>query len=184
MTANIYMMRYYIVMCQVQLICPFQSGIVPTWNSVAHNIMSTYHIIIIISSLHPLDLEVWPSCSFYCHYQWLLQHLAGINVDSCVKEVKEQLDQVFITTEKLHYSEIKKNSIPYMMSTLVFATIPDCIKGTGGLKSITQPLKSKDLGHFWLGYIRMLGHLQLSAHWLNFERLWASPWHDRSVIRI
>ena len=22
----------------------------------------------------------------------------------------------------------------------------------------------KDLGHFWLGYIRMLGHLQLSAH--------------------
>ncbi len=30
---------------------------------------------------------------------------------------------------------------------------------------------AKDLGHFWLGYIRMLGHLQLSAHLPNFERL-------------
>ena len=30
---------------------------------------------------------------------------------------------------------------------------------------------TKDLGHFWLGYIRMLGHLQLSAHLPNFERL-------------
>ncbi len=29
----------------------------------------------------------------------------------------------------------------------------------------------KDLGHFWLGYIRMLGHLQLSAHLTNFEVL-------------
>ncbi len=29
----------------------------------------------------------------------------------------------------------------------------------------------KDLGHFWLGYIRMLGHLQLSAHLVNFDRL-------------
>ncbi len=29
--------------------------------------------------------------------------------------------------------------------------------------------KSKDLGHFWLGYIRMLGHLQLSAHLPNFD---------------
>ncbi len=29
----------------------------------------------------------------------------------------------------------------------------------------------KDLGHFWLGYIRMLGHLQSSAHLPNFERL-------------
>ncbi len=28
----------------------------------------------------------------------------------------------------------------------------------------------KDLGHFWVGYIRMLGHLQLSAHWPNFEK--------------
>ncbi len=28
---------------------------------------------------------------------------------------------------------------------------------------------SKDLGHFWLGYIRMLGHLHLSAHLPNFE---------------
>ncbi len=23
---------------------------------------------------------------------------------------------------------------------------------------------SKDLGHFWLGYLMMLGHLQMSAH--------------------
>ena len=30
---------------------------------------------------------------------------------------------------------------------------------------------TKDLGHFWLGYIRILGHLQLSAHLPNFERL-------------
>ncbi len=30
----------------------------------------------------------------------------------------------------------------------------------------------KDLGHFWLGYIRMLGHLQMSAHLVNFDRLW------------
>ncbi len=29
----------------------------------------------------------------------------------------------------------------------------------------------KDLGHFWLGYIRMLGHLQMSAHLVNFDRL-------------
>ncbi len=29
----------------------------------------------------------------------------------------------------------------------------------------------KDLGHFWLGYIRMLGHLQSSAHLPNFEML-------------
>ena len=29
----------------------------------------------------------------------------------------------------------------------------------------------KDLGHFWLGYIGILGHLQLSAHTPNFERL-------------
>ena len=29
----------------------------------------------------------------------------------------------------------------------------------------------KDLGHFWLGYIRMLGHLQLSAHLPNFDHL-------------
>ncbi len=32
-------------------------------------------------------------------------------------------------------------------------------------------LSFKDLGHFWLGYIRMLGHLQLGAHRPNFERL-------------
>ena len=32
-------------------------------------------------------------------------------------------------------------------------------------------ITEKDLGHFWLGYIRMLGHLQLGAHWSNFERL-------------
>ncbi len=25
-------------------------------------------------------------------------------------------------------------------------------------------ITEKDLGHFWLGYIRMLGHLQLGAH--------------------
>ncbi len=33
--------------------------------------------------------------------------------------------------------------------------------------------QTKDLGHFWLGYIniRMLGHLQLSAHLSNFERI-------------
>ncbi len=30
---------------------------------------------------------------------------------------------------------------------------------------------AKDLGHFWLGHIRMLGHLQLSAHLPNIERL-------------
>ncbi len=30
-------------------------------------------------------------------------------------------------------------------------------------------LETKDLGHFWLGYIRMLGHLQLSAHLPNFD---------------
>ncbi len=29
----------------------------------------------------------------------------------------------------------------------------------------------KDLGHFWLGYIRILGHLQMSAHLVNFDRL-------------
>ncbi len=29
----------------------------------------------------------------------------------------------------------------------------------------------KDLGHFWLDYIRMLGHLQMSDHLVNFERL-------------
>ena len=29
----------------------------------------------------------------------------------------------------------------------------------------------KDLGHFWLGYMRMLGHLQLSAHLPNLECL-------------
>ncbi len=26
------------------------------------------------------------------------------------------------------------------------------------------PHRNKDLGHLWLGYIRMLGHLQMSAH--------------------
>ena len=30
---------------------------------------------------------------------------------------------------------------------------------------------SKDLRHFWLGYIRMLGHLQMCAHLLEFDRL-------------
>ena len=34
-----------------------------------------------------------------------------------------------------------------------------------------KKLKSKDLGHFWFGYIRMLGNLQLSAHLPNFESL-------------
>ena len=28
-----------------------------------------------------------------------------------------------------------------------------------------------DLGHFWLGYIMMLGHPQMSAHLVNFDRL-------------
>ena len=31
------------------------------------------------------------------------------------------------------------------------------------------------LGHFGLVYIRMLGHLQMSAHLLNFDRLWNGP---------
>ncbi len=31
--------------------------------------------------------------------------------------------------------------------------------------------EGKDLGHFWLGYIRMLGHLQMSAHLVDFDRL-------------
>ena len=30
-------------------------------------------------------------------------------------------------------------------------------------------LRIKDLGHIWLGYIRMLGHLQISAHLPNFD---------------
>ncbi len=38
-------------------------------------------------------------------------------------------------------------------------------------KSAKAVNKIKDLGHLWLGYIRMLGHLQLSAHLPNFERL-------------
>ena len=29
----------------------------------------------------------------------------------------------------------------------------------------------KDLGHFWLGYIRMQGHLQMTAHLVNLDRL-------------
>ncbi len=32
-----------------------------------------------------------------------------------------------------------------------------------------------DLGHFWLGYIRLLGHPQMTAHVSNFE--WLS-WHS------
>ncbi len=31
-------------------------------------------------------------------------------------------------------------------------------------------IRRKDLGHFWLDYIRMLGHLQMSAHLMNFDR--------------
>ncbi len=30
----------------------------------------------------------------------------------------------------------------------------------------THP-RTKDLGHFWLGYIRMLGHTEMSAHVSN-----------------
>ncbi len=35
--------------------------------------------------------------------------------------------------------------------------------GTLGWTNNTE----KDLGHFWLGYIRMLGYLQMSAHLVN-----------------
>ncbi len=41
-------------------------------------------------------------------------------------------------------------------------------KNFGLMMGITNGMSNflfkKDLGHFWLGYIRMLGHLQLSAH--------------------
>ena len=40
-----------------------------------------------------------------------------------------------------------------------------------GGQQISRMNASKDLGHFWLGYIRMLGHLQMSAHLVNFDRL-------------
>ncbi len=39
---------------------------------------------------------------------------------------------------------------------------------------LALPSRGKNLGHLWLGFIRMLGHLQLSAHRTNFERLLAS----------
>ncbi len=42
--------------------------------------------------------------------------------------------------------------------------------GTMMLSDLT--VNCKDLGHFWLGYIRMLGHLQMSAHLVNFNRLY------------
>ncbi len=32
-------------------------------------------------------------------------------------------------------------------------------------------LALKDLGHFWFGYIRILGHQQMGAHLSNFEGL-------------
>ena len=38
-------------------------------------------------------------------------------------------------------------------------------------KLSAQTYNIKELGHFWLGYIRMMGHLQLSAHLANFETL-------------
>ncbi len=35
-------------------------------------------------------------------------------------------------------------------------------------KMVYEP---KGLGHFWLAYIRMLGHLHMNAHSMNFDRL-------------
>ena len=32
----------------------------------------------------------------------------------------------------------------------------------------------KNLGHFWLVYLRMLGHLKMSAHLVDFERISAN----------
>ncbi len=46
-----------------------------------------------------------------------------------------------------------------------------CTKSKIKTYNIKSKIKGKDLGHFGLGYIRMLGHLQLSAHLPNFERL-------------
>ena len=40
----------------------------------------------------------------------------------------------------------------------------------------------KDLRHFWLGCIRMLGHIPLSAQPPNFERLSARLWKCTNVL--
>ena len=36
-------------------------------------------------------------------------------------------------------------------------------------------MKPKDLAHFWLGYIRMLGHLQLQQKGYRFEDRVGTP---------
>ncbi len=61
--------------------------------------------------------------------------------------------------------------------TRLLAEMFDLIQTTPGshskkssciLRIISSP---KDLGIYWLGYVRMLGHLQMSAHLVKFERL-------------
>ncbi len=43
--------------------------------------------------------------------------------------------------------------------------------GSSNIGMLVQFIVWNDLGHFWLDYIRMLGHLQLSAHLQNWEKL-------------
>ena len=38
------------------------------------------------------------------------------------------------------------------------------------MKTMQSKFAIKDLGHVWLGYIRMLGHLQMSAHMENMTQ--------------
>ena len=59
-----------------------------------------------------------------------------------------------------------------------FGALPrdDSNRRQGGVPGTGQPLSAalytkKDLGHVWLGYIRMVGHLQLSVHLPDFEGL-------------
>ena len=58
------------------------------------------------------------------------------------------------------------------MSYLKIQNHSQCSFGCALEVHLTQKkISKKDLGHFWLGYIRILGHLQMSAHLVNFDRL-------------
>ncbi len=79
------------------------------------------------------------------------------------------IGELTATQEEYIYKQHELKRLKYIIKTLYISkkiTGVKCTKHTGWEKSHTDRAEEpKDLGHFWLGYIEMLGHLQLSAHW-------------------
>ncbi len=82
--------------------------------------------------------------------------------DGFTSLVETMIDEFLQISERYTPPLPPQKKTPFLFN-LIFFSLFSRLKFVEAMKLI------KDMGHLWLGYIRMLGHPQMSAHLSNFE---------------